>query len=508
MLKKKNCMKFVLSFVFAVVLCCASFLGFGLMQTDNAHAIDLGEGQGETWTYTRTGSNGTLTLKGINYEDAIRLDANTLIEFQGDNRIAGDGECAIYLQGYNFSFSGSGASSLIIGDDSFAIFEPTVSDINIGNLTCNAWMSGTEDTFTGVIPSSSAISITKLKLISVADETPEHTHSFTFNGEGAVLKATCGNTGCDLNASDLTATLNISNITAGQTPNPSIELGASWTATGKTLDLNENTLKYYSAVAEGSTDRVNETPLSDAPSVAGHYVAVATFELEPGNSVSIEKAFSITSLSATVTPKHESLTIEYGELTNGMVVPEDMFTYEKCEGLTKKFYLVKDSGDLEITGDSYYVSIGTYTFKVVILTEGGVTVAESSTTLIVEKTTPVMTVTFVKWEYGDTDPIPLVEGNVSEALLEYTFFYDAEHLQPVGGIPTEIRTYYVLVEFAGNDTMKAGSTTTTCTIKKRATSINWPNVTVVYNGTVQTVNATFKNEKKEDVALVDRKSVV
>lgn len=497
MLKKKNYMKTLLAFVFSIALCCANFLGLSMGQTGHVRAINLGTGEGETWTYTE----GVLTLTNITYEDAVILDKNTQIVFEGTNTIEGDGAYAIYLTGFALSFAGSGEGTLTIGDDTFPIFDSVTADINIGDLTCTGWVEGEDTTFTNTIPGDEAITLTKLMLTSTAsggnEEPEEHIHAWKYTGDGAVLKASCD---CEVDASEMTATLIVSNVVAGNTPSPSLELGSKWSDTGLDLQLTNENLKYYTATGEGLTEKANETALNETPNTAGHYVAVATFDNGAGGETSIEKAFSITALTASVTPFDETVTMEYRELNNGAIRAASLFNPENCDGLTISYYLVGASGDTEINGESYYISVGTYEFKAVV-SAGETVVAEAQTIVIVEKSTPNFTVTYAKWEYGSA-PTPRVDGFVREDLLRYTYFYDAEHTEPVGGIPTEIRTYYVLIEFDGTDTIKAGSTTSTCTIVKKAVEINWPNVTVVYNGTVQTVNATFKDIHNQDVSLV------
>lgn len=404
MLKKIRKFWIILTLVmsFSCLFCGARLLSGNLL----ASASDMPSLEGlescEGWEYD---GFSVLTLNGVDWDSSLFLTDNLTINLVGKNRINSGVEPAIYTEGHNLKFTGTG--SLVIQGSPVIYDENFQSTIELDKLKA---MIGSESGDTVSELSLSQISDVDYIKIFAGKNNPEYKTSPIVEDEGGI----------------------------GETTKETLSI--TTTSTSTTLTLSD--LVDYSSSDQG--------PKYD-----------------------LSKLFS--------------------------------FSAEDCG--EKHYYVYEENVKNWVTSDIQYsfAGSGTYKFKVVVDENDKYYRAEKEHEVVIQKVNLTKVgFTVDDWVYGGTPSWYISDETylVDETYQTIEYYYDKAHNQKVEGVPTEVGTYYAVGTISEAPFTNSATASATFKITPKPIGINWlTGVDFTYNGTIQTVTASYKDINGNDVDL-------
>lgn len=404
MLKKIRKFWIILTLVmsFSCLFCGARLSSGNLLASASDMPSLEGLESGEGWEYD---GFSVLTLNGVDWDSSLSLTDDLTINLVGENRINAGVEPAIYTEGQNLKFTGTG--SLVIQGSPVIYDENFQSTIELDNLKAT-------------IGSESGDTVSELSLSQISD-------------------------------------VDYIKIFAGQ-----------------------NNLEYKtSSIAEDEGDIDETTKETLTITTASTSTTLTLSDLVDYSSSDQEPKYDLSKL----------------------------FTFSAEDCGEKHYYVYDENVKNWVASDIQYsfAGSGTYKFKVIVDENDKYYSAEKEHEVVIQKvdlTNVIFTVN--DWVYGGTSSWYISDEtySVDETYQTIEYYYDEAHNQKVEGTPTEVGTYYAVGTISEAPFTNSATASATFKITPKEIGINWlTGVDFTYNGTVQTVTASYKDINGNDVDL-------
>ena len=172
-----------------------------------------------------------------------------------------------------------------------------------------------------------------------------------------------------------------------------------------------------------------------------------------------------------------------------------------------------------VNGDKCYVTVngatsevGEHEAEAVELSNDNYVLPETvTTTFIISKDFPVITVSISGWTYGDEAKEPSISGNIGGGEESFVYYKDearnektgeADGAEEEGGVPACAGTYYVEASVEATDGYEAGVAVAEFTIEKKILSVEWTETSLTYNGKEQAPKAEAEGVVEGDEILL------